>query len=167
MQAQAPAATDVVEGGEGAGGDRGRGQGRTVGDHQAQAFGVGGHVGGQLQAVGAARPAGDQYAVETGMLMGAGVLAEKFQVEVSRARAMGLGPLPWENHTDELDGHRSLLEMGKGQGDIASGPHQAPLALLQAPAGPLTARSSGRLLWLRASSARSARKCGRMCSPRR
>lgn len=64
-----------------------------MGNHETQAFGVRGSIGGYLQAVGAARAAGDQHPVEPGMLMGAGVVTDEWQVEVGCAYATGLGPL--------------------------------------------------------------------------
>ncbi|MNH16505.1 hypothetical protein D3C79_761500 [compost metagenome] len=82
VQADAPAAGGVVEGGECPRSHRRRGERRAVGDHEAEAFGVRGRIGGNLQAVGATGAAGDQHAVETGLLMGAGMVADERQVEV-------------------------------------------------------------------------------------
>jgi hypothetical protein len=76
-----------------------------VGDHEPQALGVSGGVGGDLQAVGAARAAGDQHPVEAGMLMRAGVVADKIQIEIRAAHASGLGPLAGENHAEKFNGH--------------------------------------------------------------
>ncbi|MNH42665.1 hypothetical protein D3C79_1044090 [compost metagenome] len=82
MQADAPAAGGVVEGGKCPRGYRRRSQGRAVGNHETEALGVCGRVGGNLQAVSTAWAAGDQHPVETGMLMGASVVADERQVEV-------------------------------------------------------------------------------------
>ena len=110
MQADAPTTGGVVEGGEGTGGDGGRGEGRAVGDHEAQALGLRGGVGGDLQAVGAAGAAGDEHPVEAGVLVGAGVVAEKLQVEIPGARAACLGPLAGKiMPTNSMDIVHSLL----------------------------------------------------------
>ncbi|MNP55395.1 hypothetical protein D3C76_1500390 [compost metagenome] len=76
-----------------------------MGDHETQALGVRGSIGGYLQAVGATRAAGDQHPVEPGMLVGAGVVTDERQVEVRCAYATGLGPLAGEDHADKFNGH--------------------------------------------------------------
>ncbi|MNR28744.1 hypothetical protein D3C85_1460820 [compost metagenome] len=110
MQANPAAAGGVIERRESPSRDRRGGKARAVGDHEAQALGVSGGVGGDLQTVSAARTAGDQHPVEAGMLMGAGVVADERQVEVRCAHATGLGPLAGENHADKFDGHSKSPE---------------------------------------------------------
>ena len=67
-----PPARELVQGGERAGG-QGRGhEPRPVRDQEAQRLGVGGGVGGHLEAVGLGRGVADQHPVEPGVLVGAG-----------------------------------------------------------------------------------------------
>ncbi|MNF63818.1 hypothetical protein D3C84_455300 [compost metagenome] len=116
VQANPPTAGGVIERRESPSRDRRGGKARAVGDHEAQALGVSGGVGGDLQTVSAARTAGDQHPVEAGMLMGSGMVANKLQIEIRAAYTSGLGPLAGENHAYKFNGHWNTPDGGKRMG---------------------------------------------------
>ena len=83
-----PAARELVEGGELAGGDRRRDEPRPVGEQDAEALGVGEHVGRDDEAVGGVRVVADQHAVEAGLLVHARELARVGDVDERALRPL-------------------------------------------------------------------------------
>jgi hypothetical protein len=100
------AARELIEGGELARGDRGRDEPRPVGEQDAEALGVGEHVGRDDEAVGGVRVVADQHPVEAGLLVHARELARVGDVDDGALGRLRLRGGARGDHADELDRNR-------------------------------------------------------------
>ena len=98
-----PAARELVERGELARGDRRRDEPRPVGEQDAEALGVGEHVGRDDEAVGGVRVVADQHPVEAGLLVHARELARVGDVDDGPFGRLRLRGGARGDHADELD----------------------------------------------------------------
>jgi hypothetical protein len=103
------AGAELVEGGQLAGGHRGRNEPRAVSQQYPKVFGVGEGIGGDDETVGAGRVIADQDAVEAGLFVDLSQAPGVGDVDHRPLGGMDFRLLAGRDEADELDGQGILL----------------------------------------------------------